>query len=86
MKDRMKLNVPDSWSYDFDISRCGKFITLKLFIPNVSVMVGHRAKRVTIRAMFDCFQFEDCQTQITLIRLLETLNKSYHATIEIYPR
>lgn len=83
MKHRMKLNVPDSWRYDFDISRCGKFITLKLFIPNVSVMLGHRAKRITIRAMFDCFQFKDRKIQRILIDLMEKLNKSYHARIDI---
>lgn len=82
----MKLVIPPEWSHDFDISKCGKFITLKLFVPMLSERVGHKAKRVTIRAMFDCFQFDDRQTQITLIRLLETMNRDYHSLIEVYPK
>ncbi|GEM_PF-5491262 len=83
MKNHMQLVIPPEWNHDFDISRCGKFITLKLFIPNVSVMLGHRAKRITIRAMFDCFQFKDRKIQRILIDLMEELNKSYHARIDI---
>lgn len=82
----MKLTIPNEWSHDFIISRCGKFITMKLFIPCLTERVGHRAKRITVRAMFDYFQFEDRDTQITLIRLLETMNEDYHAVIEIYSK
>lgn len=49
-------------------------------------MVGYRAKRITIRAMFDAFQFNDRKTQKTLIRLLEELNKKYYSIIEIFPK
>lgn len=82
----MKLDIPPTWRHDFKISSCGKYITLELFIPSVSAMVGYRAKRITIRAMFDAFQFNDRKTQQTLIRLLEELNKKYYSIIEIFPK
>lgn len=79
----MKLTIPPAWRHDFEISSCGKFITLKLSIPNLPELVGHKAKRVTLEAMFDCFQFGDRKIQQILINLLEELNKYYHAKIDI---
>ncbi|CAM6709809.1 hypothetical protein EGS82_05655 [Escherichia coli] len=79
----MKLDIPDEWSHDFDISKCGKFITLKLSIPDVSEMVGHRARKIVIRGMFDCYQFKDSKVQQTLVLLIDELNRKYHGRIEI---
>ncbi|GCQ31565.1 hypothetical protein BvCmsHHP006_02048 [Escherichia coli] len=83
---KIHLDIPNNWHHDFDISRCGKFITLKLKIPNIAEKVGHRAKRITINAMFDCFQFQDRTIQQTLINLLDEMNRQYYSKIEIFPK
>lgn len=83
---KIHLDIPKEWTHDFDISKCGKFITLKLKIPNISVKEVHRAKRITINAMFDCFQFQELKLRQTLINLLDEMNKHYYSRIEIYPK
>lgn len=83
---KIHLDIPKGWKHDFIISRCGKFITLKLMIPNISEKAGHKAKRITINAMFDCFQFHDRNIQQRHIHFLDEMNKQYYSRIEIYPK
>ena len=83
---KIHLDIPNNWHHDFDISRCGKFITLKLKIPNIAEKVGHRAKRITINAMFDCLQFQDRTIQQTLINQLDEKKRQNYSKKQKLPK